>query len=90
MKTYDLEFLQRQELTPEYIQKGITKEIRESLEAAVMTTAEKSLPTEVKTRLVLDQAQVSVAALIVHMLGRCMDKSEKRNDELRRVADKLK
>lgn len=38
----------------------------------------------------LDQAQVYVAALIVLMLGRYMNKSDERQDELRRVADKIK
>lgn len=49
LKTYRVELLERKELTPEAIAKGIKDDMRKALEAAVMTSAEKSLPTEVKT-----------------------------------------
>lgn len=89
LKTYRVEFLDPQELTTEAREKGITEDMRDALEAAAMITAE-SLPIEVKTRLGLDRAQVSVASPIVLMLGRYMDKSEGRHDKLRPVTDKIK
>lgn len=89
LKTYRVEFLERKDITLEAIAKGITDDMRKELEAAVMKTGKKSLPTEVKTRWRLDQKQVSVAALIVLILGRDMDKSDERQEELRRVADKI-
>lgn len=89
-KTYVVEFLAANDLSEEARERGITKEMSESLEAAVITTAQKYLTPEARTRMGLDQTQVSVADLIFLMLGRYMDRSDERQDELRRVADKIK
>lgn len=48
----------------------------EALGEAVMTMAERSLPTGLKNRLGLDQAKVLVADMIVLLLDRYIDKSD--------------
>lgn len=91
LKTYWVEFLaEANEISEAARERDSTEDMRERLEAAVMTNAEKSLNTEAITRLRLDQTQVSVADLIMLMLDRYMDKSDERQDELRRVAEKIK
>lgn len=62
LRAYRVAFLEDDELPAEAREKGITEEMCDNLEVAVVTTAEKSLTTEAKTRLGLDHTQVSVAA----------------------------
>lgn len=64
--------------------------MRDALDTAVCVTVEKSLTAEAKIRLGLDQQQASVASLIALMMSRYMDNSEERQDELLRVAEKIK
>lgn len=71
---------------PEAREEGITEEMRNNLEVAVVTMVEKYLTTEAKTRLGFDHSQVSVEDLLKLVNGSYMDKSEERKDELRRVA----
>lgn len=85
-----MEYLEDNDLPEEVSDRGITKEMRNSLDTAVSVTAENYLTAEAKLRLGLDQQQASVADLIALILGRYMGKSEERQDQLRRVAENIK
>lgn len=64
--------------------------MRGQMDTAVSVAAEKSLTAEANIHLGIEQKQVFVDGLIALMIGRYMDWREERQDERRRIAEKIK
>lgn len=90
LKKYEVEWLEEVDMPKEAIDAGITKKMRDSSDAAVFPVTKSSLTQEACFRLQIDQKNYKVGEIMYTVIEKCMETSVERQDELQKVANKLK